>query len=56
MTISELIEKLSKFPGDLPVYKNDAEWGPIPTSDIIEGTPNNDFWTHEPRPPGVVIK
>lgn len=30
MTVSELIELLSKVPQDLPVYINNPDWGPLP--------------------------
>ncbi len=33
MTIKELIEELSKYPLDLPVYDNDSEYG----AEEIEG-------------------
>jgi hypothetical protein len=56
MTVGDLIELLKTYPVDLPVYRNDHEWGPVAARTVGACDPDPDFFTGEPRSPGLVIR
>lgn len=56
-TVAELIALLQGFPSDLPVYRDDHEWGAVTVRGIVrEVAPPPHPFTLETRLPGVIIK
>jgi hypothetical protein len=57
VTVAELIAALQTLSKDLPVYRDDPQWGPLPISGKVEHCePKPNFFSGEARPAGVVIK